>query len=107
MMLLVKELKLDDGTIQTTFYTSKCKYCGKLFIKFQNKTLYCSTECKCRSVQDSKAAYQRKRRKQIREGHLISNETEKLGTTFFPKKIGSWIEEQRRIKYAKRKAGII
>lgn len=106
-MLLKKTYHLKDGTIQTTFYLSKCKYCGKLFIKFQNKTLYCSTECKCKSTQDSKAAYQRKRRKQIREGHLISNETEKLGTIHFPKKIGDWIEEQRRIKYAKRKAGII
>ncbi|WP_407454807.1 hypothetical protein [Methanobrevibacter sp.] len=50
---------------------------------------------------------QRKRRKKIREGHLISNETEKLGTIHFPKKIGDWIEERKRIKYAKRKAGII
>lgn len=107
MMLLKKNIKCKDGTIQTQFYLSKCKYCGKLFIKFQNKTLYCSQECKCKSTQDNKAKYQRKRRKSIREGHLISNETEKLGTTYFPKKIGSWIEEQRRIKYAKRKAGII
>lgn len=106
-MLLKKEIKLDDGTIQTTFYVSKCKYCGKTFIKFQNKTLYCSTECKCRSTQDNKAKYQRKRRKSIREGHLISNETEKLGTIHFPKKIGDWLEERRRLKYAKRKAGII
>lgn len=106
-MLLKKTDYLKDGTIQTTFYLSKCQYCGKTFIKFQNKTLYCSTECKCKSTQDNKAAYQRKRRKQIREGHLISNETEKLGTIHFPKKIGDWIEEQRRIKYAKRKAGII
>lgn len=106
-MLLKKTYHLKDGTIQTTFYTSKCNYCGKTFIKFQNKTLYCSTECKYRSTQDNKAAYQRKRRKQIREGHLISNENQKLGTYRFPKKIKNWTDELQRIKYAKRKAGII
>lgn len=106
-MLLKKNIKYKDGTIQTQFYVTKCKYCGKRFIKFQNKTLYCSTECKCKSTQDNKAKYQRKRRKHIREGHLISNETEKLGTIHFPKKIENWIEERQRIKYAKRKAGII
>ena len=107
MILLKKNIKCKDGTIQTQFYTRKCKYCGKTFIKFQNKTLYCSPECKCRITQDNKAKYQRKRRKSIREGHLIINENKKIGTTYFPKKIGDWVEERKRIIYAKRKAGII
>ncbi len=106
-MLLKKQIKYKDGTVQTQFYTYKCKYCGKLFIKFENKTMYCSDECRCKSNQDNKAKYQRKRRKQINNGELISNETKKLGTIHFPKKIGDWIEERQRIKYAQRKAGII
>jgi len=106
-MLLKKQIKLKDGTIQTQFYTYKCRYCGKTFIKTENKTMYCSENCKRKTTQDNKAKYQRKRRKSIREGHLISNETQKLGTTYFPKKIGDWTDELKRIKYAKRKAGII
>lgn len=106
-MLLKKEIKLEDGTIQTQFYVTKCRYCGNRFIKFENKTLYCSTECKCKSTQDNKAKYQRKRRKQIRDGHLISNETKKLGTFHFPQSINDWVEEHEIIKKAKRTAGII
>ena len=96
-----------DGSIQTCFATYKCKYCGKTFIKFENKKMYCSTECACKSTQDNKAKYQRKRRKLINSGELVSNETRKIGTIHFPEKIGDWVEELKRIKYAKRKAGII
>lgn len=106
-MLLKKQIQYPDGSIQTQFYKSTCKYCGRTFIKFENKTQYCTPECACKSTQDNKARYQRKRRKQINNGTLISNENKKLGTTYFPKKIGDWTEEHRRIKYAKRKAGII
>lgn len=69
--------------------------------------MHCSTECARKSTQDNKAKYQRKRRKLINSGELISNETRKIGTIHFPKKIGDWVEELKRIKYAKRKAGII
>ena len=104
MKMLYEKIK---GDPQMRFYLSKCKYCGSVFIKFENKTMYCSADCKCKMNQDNKAKYQRKRRKQIREGHLISNETKKLGTTYFPKKIKDWSEELNLIKKAKRKAGII
>ena len=103
--MLFKKIK---GDPQARFYVIKCKYCGDYFIKFENKTLYCSEYCKCKSTQDNKAKYQRKRRKLIRDGVLISNETEKLGTTYFPNKpIPNFEEEYSLIKRAKRKAGII
>lgn len=90
------------------FYLAKCKYCGNLFIKFENKTLYCSEDCKCKSTQDNKAKYQRKRRKLIREGELVSNETKKIGTTYFPKSpITNFKEEYSLIRKAKKKVGII
>lgn len=73
----------------------------------KQKKMYCSTECTCKSTQDNKAKYQRKRRKLINSGELVSNETRKIGTIHFPEKIGDWVEELKRIKYAKRKAGII
>ena len=99
-------MKLKDGTIQTQFYIKKCLYCGSIFIKFENKTLYCSEFCRCKSNQDNKAKYQRKRRKLIRAGVLITNENNKLGSFYFPKTTGNWTEELKIIKNAKRKAGI-
>lgn len=41
MMLFEKS---DDG--QARFYLSRCRYCGKVFIKFYNATIYCSSECR-------------------------------------------------------------
>ena len=64
---------------------SKCKYCGKTYTKTENKTAFCSDECRHKSKQDSKAKYQRKRRKQIREGTLISNERNYIGTGLLSK----------------------
>lgn len=106
-MLLKKLHEYEDGSIQTCFETRTCKYCGRTYIKIQNKTLYCSPECKHKSTQDNKAKYQRKRRKLINDGELISNETRKLGTVHFSKKIENWVEEQKQVIYAKRKAGIL
>ncbi|WP_305554581.1 hypothetical protein [Methanobrevibacter sp. V74] len=106
-MLLKKSYECSDGSIQTCFATYTCKYCGKTFIKFENKKMYCSIECACKSTQDNKAKYQRKRRKLINSGELVSNETRKLGTIHFPEEIGDWVDELKRVKYAKRKAGII
>ncbi|MGN0176124.1 MAG: hypothetical protein ACI388_07995 [Methanobrevibacter sp.] len=106
-MLLKTSYECKDGSLQTCFTLYKCKYCGKLFIKLENKKMYCSSECASKSTQDNKAKYQRKRRKLINSGELVSNETHKIGTVYFPEKIGDWVDELKRIKYAKRKAGII
>ena len=70
---------------QAYYYLSTCKYCGQLFIKFQNKSCFCSDECRHKSKQDSKASYQRKRRKLIKDGVLISNENNYVGTGFLSK----------------------
>ena len=105
-MLLKKEIKYPDGTIQTGFYISKCKYCGREYIKKENRQTLCSTNCKHKSTQDNKAAYQRKRRRLINQGIIISQETEKIGTVYFPEKIGDWDEEIILIKKIKRRTGI-
>ena len=97
----------EDGSIQTGLPVRTCKYCGKDYIKLQNKTLYCSKECKHKSTQDNKARYQRRRRQSIRNSELISNETRKLGTTYFPEHTCDWQKEREMIKKAKRNAGII
>lgn len=106
-MFLEKLFTYKDGSIQTGFPLRKCKYCGKHYIKLQNKTLYCSQKCKHKSTQDNKAKYQRRRRQSIRNGELISNETKKLGTTYFPEHTTDWQEEHEIVKKAKRNAGII
>lgn len=77
--MLFKKL---DGESQVRFYIAKCKYCGKKFIKFENRTVYCSNNCKHFSRLEQKAEYQRKRRKLINEGHLVSNESRYVGTGF-------------------------
>lgn len=70
------------GESQVKFYISKCKYCGKPFIKIHNKILYCSDECRGYALKEQKAAYQQKRRLLIKHGVLISNELNNPGTTF-------------------------
>lgn len=80
-MLLKKTL----NDPQTRFYISKCKYCGRIFIKFENKTCYCREACRTWAVREQKAKYQQKRRKLINDGELISNENNKLGTSYLSK----------------------
>lgn len=106
-MFLEKLFEYEDGSLQTGFALRKCKYCGKYYIKLQNKTLYCSSNCRGKSTQDNKAKYQRKRRQLIRDGELVSNENKKLGTTYFPEHSPDWKKEKELIKKAKRNAGII
>ena len=106
-MFLEKLYTYKDGSIQTGLPVRKCKYCGRDYIKLQNKTLYCSQNCRDKANQDNKAKYQRKRRKSIREGELISNENNKVGTTYFPEHTDNWKTEQEIVKKAKRNAGII
>lgn len=106
-MYLEKLVTYPDGSVQTGFALRKCKYCGEHYIKLQNKTLYCSQYCRDKSTQDNKAKYQRRRRKSIRNGELVTNENKKLGTTYFPEHKSNWEKEQELVKKAKRNAGII
>lgn len=102
--MLLKKIKDDP---QTRFWVTTCKYCGSTFIKLENATKYCSKHCRDKATQDNKANYQRKRRRKIRNGELISNETEKIGTFYFSKKINSWEDETCQVKNAKRKSRIL
>lgn len=67
-------------------YNAYCKWCGKGFNKSypQNKLMYCCDECRMNALREQKAAYQRRRRKLIRDGVLVVRDTEKppLGTGF-------------------------
>lgn len=83
-----------------------CNYCGKKYTKTHNREMYCSNKCRYNALREQKAAYQRKRRKLIREGVLISCETTKVGSVFFPKTIGDWELEEKYIQRAKKAAHI-
>ena len=103
-------LKKIPGEEQTRFYVSKCKYCGKPFIKVENRSTLCSYKCKVKSTQDNKAKYQRKRRKAINDGSLITNEAKQLGTStvLLSKGIKSSFEEEHLvILKEKRRVGIL
>lgn len=90
------------------YYKNKCKYCGKGFNKTENKQLYCSNSCRAKARKEQKAAYQRRRRKLIREGVLIVKDTEKpplgsgfLGTrrhTDFAREYRAIQNEKKRLK---------
>ena len=89
---------------------SKCKYCGKPFYKQHNKTCYCSDECRTLALKEQKAEYQRKRRKLINKGVLVSNEKEYIGTQFlsqhrqedFEDEYESIQKEMKRLKLLRR-----
>lgn len=79
-----------NATIQKTLYgevhyTSKCAWCGKGFNKKHNRQVYCSPQCRHYARLEQKACYQRKRRKSMRIGELISNENNFVGTNFLSK----------------------
>lgn len=100
--MLFRKIK---GDPQLRWYISKCKYCGTTYTKTQNRTMFCSNECRTKSKQDSKAKYQRKRRKLIRDREIISNERNYIGTGLlskhankdFKKEHHSILKECRRI----------
>lgn len=75
------QMMLKEG-VMVPFTNAKCKYCGKRFYKTANKTAYCSDRCRSLALKEQKAKYQRKRRKMIREGVIVSNESEYVGTGF-------------------------
>ena len=85
------------GDPQLRFEVRKCKYCGKKYIKLQNKTSLCSDECRHKSTQDSKAKYQQKRRLQIKNGTLIERD-KPLGTMYLSKHafVDDWDRELSR-----------
>lgn len=98
-------------TVQMTldnepYYPNKCKWCGKPFEKTHNRQEYCSDRCFRFARLEQKAVYQRKRRKMINDGELISNESKHLGTGFLgehchddPKKEYESIQKElKRIK---------
>lgn len=70
-----------DGLI-VQYTNAKCKWCGKAFFKKHNKQMYCCDHCRSSALKEQKAKYQRKRRKDIRDGVLISNENEYVGTGY-------------------------
>ena len=75
-MLLKKQIKLKDTTIQTQFYVTKCKYCGKTFIKFENKTMYCTDKCKYYSTLE----HTNKRVRKHRRNDTIKHSSKWIGT---------------------------
>ena len=95
-------------TVQMTlenkpYYPNKCKWCGKPFTKQHNKECYCSDECRINALREQKALYQRKRRKLINNGELISNENKKLGSIYFPEFSNDFDEEKEVIEKLKRR----
>ncbi len=98
------------GDPQAQFYIGKCRRCGKPFIKLENKATLCSDKCRHLNTQDNKAKYQRKRRKLINEGVLISNETNQIGTSTVLLNKGvkpTWEEEHMVVLKEKRRVGLI
>lgn len=105
--MLFKRIK---GDPQARFYVGKCRRCGNLFIKLENRSTLCSLECKNLNTQDAKAKYQRKRRKLINDGVLVSNETNQIGTStvLLSKNIKPTFEEEHlTIQREKRRVGLI
>lgn len=87
-----------------------CKWCGKPFFKDANKTCYCSDECRKNAVREQKAEYQRKRRRLIKSGALVSMESVDLGTGYlgkyrkedFDDEHEAVLKEMRRLKIKRR-----
>lgn len=103
-------LKKIPGEEQTRFYISKCKYCGKPYFRQHNKNTLCSYRCKIKSQQDSKAKYQRKRRKDIQNGNLIVRDKQQLGTStvlLSKERKPTFEEEHLVILREKRRVGIL
>lgn len=104
-------LKKIPGDPQTRFYIGTCRRCGKPFIKTHNRSTLCSDECKDFNTQDNKAKYQRKRRKLIRDGELITREYDnQIGTSTIRLSKGikpTFEEEHMVILKEKKRVGIL
>lgn len=79
-MLLQKTNPDNDDWIQTTFTISKCKYCGRPYIKTHHSTKYCNDKCRHYAHIEQQAEHMRNKRRQQRNGTLTNN-TKILGTT--------------------------
>jgi len=107
-VLMNVQLMFLDGVL-VPYKNKKCKYCGKPFIKTANRQVYCSERCRSLALKEQKAKYQRSRRKRIREGELVSNETKYVGTGFlsqhrqedFNDEMLALEKEMRRLKIRK------
>ena len=75
------------------YYPHKCKWCGKPFEKQHNRQEYCSEECFKHARLEQKAIYQRKRRKLINKGLIVSSENEHLGTGYLSEH--RWEDEEK------------
>ena len=86
-----------DIMVPYTNYT--CKWCGKPFLKKHNKEMYCCDECREQARLDQAAKYQRKRRKLIKNGVLVSNEYNNkafLGTQYLSQHRQETDEEEHK-----------
>ena len=79
------QLMFNEGGL-VPFTNAVCKYCGKEFFKTSNKTCYCSDRCRNLALREQKAKYQRERRRKIRNGVIVSNESSYVGTGFLSHK---------------------
>lgn len=95
-----------NGGILIPLTNAICKYCGKPFKKV-HKRCYCSDECRLNALREQKAKYQRERRKRIRNGELVSMETEYVGTGFLSEnRRESFDEEMKALEKEKKRLGI-
>ena len=95
-----------DGGILIPLTNAKCKWCGKPFHKHYNEK-YCSDHCRKEALREQKAKYQRERRKKIRNGELVSLETEYIGTGFLSaRRQEDFDKEQAALDKEKRRIGL-
>ena len=99
------QLMFNDG-VMVPFTNAICKYCGKPFTKRHNRQVYCSDSCRLNARREQKARYQRERRKRIRSGELVSNESKYVGTGFlsqhrqedYDQEMEAILKEMKRLK---------
>ena len=103
--MMTVQLMFNDG-VMVPFTNAICKYCGKKLFKTANKTCYCSDRCRNLALKEQKARYQRERRKRIRHGELVSNESKYVGTGFlsqhrqedYDQEMEAILKEMKRLK---------
>ena len=76
-----------------------CKYCGETFEKSHESEVYCCDKCREHAILESAAKYQRKRRRSINNGELVSNEYRYVGTNYLSQhRREDFDEEQKAIQ---------
>ena len=101
-MILYRKVK---GDPQRRFYTVKCDYCGKLFIKFHSATKYCSDKCRNYSNLEHTEERVRKHRRKHRSK---TDDYWGLGSGYLhgtPKT--DWREEHKAIQTEQRRLKLI